>query len=854
MHSLDDLEKNLLGGNKRALTMQERRLVLYMASMLKAANDDDESDYTYHVTEGKGNKPALYVTVASLVGKGASSVGQIIKHYESTGEVLPPAPEMRGKAAAPEASQKFTLAQKREMRRAALERKAGGKQITTMFFVRYAHAHFTEIVKETGAVRCMDVSYNKMRQILKRSDDIGFGRWGKNLKRPRYKYARRVLAKRFRFCVRLKRANTRKDTLVVFFDETWINSNSQSTHGLQDKQDRYATGGAASSGRGERRVIVDAMCYGGGCKGERLEGAFKTWAAKDTKGDYHGNFTTERMERFISEHVGPAAAKKAKALGLKKVMFVVDGAKYHLSAKGVCFDSKASVAEMRSVLNSVGVATAGLTSPDLKDLMKAASWPKLGRIGGVLRRLSGIFGVVFEMNLTPPYHFELQSTEHGWGVAKPLILAENTGDPAKLEALIGRIFEQSWTKQLCRDCVRHTLKWADHFLDHDLTYFQDDLLDLGFSVDDLESVKANGKLVWTEAPPVPEQRGGGGSFESNAGTAGLVLVHHAAQLFVLRLPPIAVAAAREGGEAAAAAAGGGAAAAVLPAVGDVVVTIRSKNADAVLRPFRAVPDSVEAGGATTLVFQVPSLWEKRCFVQALAARPDEAARAALKKFTGASARELVRSEHADALLAVADYLTVDDRLDRLIPVGSRKFNPAPPGSASVKGTCVLRASDGAAAAAPGGDKRDDGAAAAAPGGDKHDDAAAAVSSGDKRDAGAAAAAADGDDDETAASDNDDETVASDNDDETAASKDDDCEAWASIDGASDDDDDDDDGDASVAGSVSGCSVAASVASDASTWDQDPGKDTTVEYDDEREDAAAAAAFGPGAPSVQGMRR
>ena len=506
------------------------------------------------------------------------------------------------------------------------------------------------------------------------------------LRRPRYKYARRVLAKRLRFCLRLINAIRREDTLIVFYDETWINKNDQAGKGLVDDDDEFidAGQGAGSGNKGERFVIVDAMCFGGECDGERLDGAFCTWGGAKATGDYHGNFTTENMEKYLAEKLLPAAAIKAKSLGLSKVLIVADGAGYHDSSQGFRIaKAKMSKGPLLSALGALGFSIdtdlKDLTVPTLKEIFFGASPEvKPTRTSALLKGISARYGIEFALALTPPYHFELQATEHGWGTTKPEIRARNTGDRAAMEPLIANVFAEKWTPVFCESCINHCIKWAKHFLRMDVSYFKDELLDLGCSLSDLEHLQKTGLILLRGDQPKALSGSSAGSFVVVPEMDGGLFLLYSGRLFVIRPPQ--------------------APGAVTPSPGSVVYKVSPEEGAVSQIPFKQVPDSFMKKG-TTIFFRAAENWESRCLLLALREcrrdgsllRGDEISRLFLRDFTlrRAHAALVVAEPSSDAFRLLEEFLTVDSRLDRAIPVGSRRVSADRPLAAAQAGIVEL---------------------------------------------------------------------------------------------------------------------------------------------------------------------
>ena len=346
------------------------------------------------------------------------------------------------------------------------------------------------------------------------------------------KFSRRVRVQRYRFLLRRAHEDRREPHLRpirVYTDEsychahhaaknTWVLSEKAWRETvIQDAKEKIARGetpevpsnvvgmatqrGAAiakpKSGKGGRAVIVNALyAHPEGLSDEEktnidpaldlagpVPGALAIWAAQDSKGDYHGNFTNDVYLHWLDDKLIPAMIELSRKSNWRPVTLILDGASYHSSSLPTSVDfQQISKEDCMGLLKMLRVSEDDIKDlPDLKkkrggaqgvgsdktlDSLRAFLKERLpsapsraeALIRLRLRQYDGGNGVPnsehWAIDFEPHYHFELQATEHGWGVVKVDVSQSPVYDLGHMMARLEESFKRLWTPELCRKLVK----------------------------------------------------------------------------------------------------------------------------------------------------------------------------------------------------------------------------------------------------------------------------------------------------------------------------------------------------------------------------------------------------------------
>ena len=257
------------------------------------------------------------------------------------------------------------------------------------------------------------------------------------------------------------------------------------------------------SGRGDRLVLVDMITECGRVNrthnGQHVP-VGKLCAAHETVKDYHGNFDSRKYMHWMDAEAVPGLIETSQQNDDRPIHLIIDKASYHITQHPTHITpSELKRPELLDMCELFDV-----THEMLIDVAKLKVMPKLGpgeqRAVGADCQMSALssfldtlmppqrnrveilWGVrtkhlpradAWCIDYEPSYHFELQATEHLWGIVKGDVSREpRYGLKGVMEA-VNASLEKRCTPALCMSLVNECRKWETSFYKTDLATFGD---------------------------------------------------------------------------------------------------------------------------------------------------------------------------------------------------------------------------------------------------------------------------------------------------------------------------------------------------------------------------------------------
>nr|XP_018900448.1 PREDICTED: uncharacterized protein LOC109032657 [Bemisia tabaci]XP_018906389.1 PREDICTED: uncharacterized protein LOC109036553 [Bemisia tabaci]XP_018908627.1 PREDICTED: uncharacterized protein LOC109038124 [Bemisia tabaci] len=194
---------------------------------------------------------------------------------------------------------------------------------------------------------------------------------------------------------------------VIFLDETWINKNTCSTHGISDGTVK-AHISDPKLGKGERLII----CHAGGSTGW-IPAPPLIFSSKKT-GDYHEEMNAATFEKWFLQTLLPALEPGST--------IIMDNAPYHSRVK----DKPPTTSSRKAVIiewlrNHNVPCSESMRKVELLELVRRTKPPKPQYVLDEEAKAQG-----FKVLRLPPYHCHFNAIEMAWAWLKGYVQKRNT--------------------------------------------------------------------------------------------------------------------------------------------------------------------------------------------------------------------------------------------------------------------------------------------------------------------------------------------------------------------------------------------------------------------------------------------
>ena len=257
------------------------------------------------------------------------------------------------------------------------------------------------------------------------------------------------------------------------------------------------------SGKGNRAVIVDAISeYGRIMRTDpdtdTQVPVGKIWPAHVQTGDYHGNFNSLLYLRWMLFDLLPGLLETSKANGDRPVNFCIDHASYHASmgptGVNVLSLKKNQLVELCQLFDVTEEDLDRCQVPKMANSKGGNDAPKVGEnrkkaelaafclllMPQERNQLQVLWACETKnrphaerwcLDYEPSYHFELQATEHLWGIIKNMVAREPRYNLKEVIVALRQALVDVCTPKLCASLVNECRRFQHVFYKADVLVY-----------------------------------------------------------------------------------------------------------------------------------------------------------------------------------------------------------------------------------------------------------------------------------------------------------------------------------------------------------------------------------------------